>query len=87
MIERGGRQGFPPEALQSLGILRNLLGQELQCNLPMESGVLGLVDDTHPPAAEMHGSLKELVSAGKSRLQIHFAQQGVVARVGAEGIR
>ena len=44
---------FAAEALQSLGVLGDFFGQELQSDKTIEPGVLGLVDHTHPAAAEL----------------------------------
>ncbi len=45
--------GFALEAGEGLGVLGNIIGQELQGDEAMQLHVLGLVDDTHPAAAEL----------------------------------
>jgi len=45
--------GLPPEAFLSLVVGEQPLGQELESHVAAEAGVLGLVDDTHAPAAEL----------------------------------
>jgi len=52
MIERGGSVSLALEALQSLVVLGEMLGQELQGNKARELGVLGLVNHAHPTAAQ-----------------------------------
>ena len=49
-VTSGGGLGFPPEALQSLGTLRNLLWQELQRNMAAKSDVLVFINATHASA-------------------------------------
>ncbi len=53
VVEGGGGLGLAPEPLEGDPIAEELLGQELQGNGPVEAGVLGLVDDTHPSAAKL----------------------------------
>ncbi len=53
MVESRGRLCLPLETGQGLGILGDFLGQELQGDKAVEASVLGLVDDTHPAAAEL----------------------------------
>src|SRR6266849_1603403 len=43
---------FSLETSQCLGVSGDLVRQELKGNKTMESGVFGLVDDTHPATAE-----------------------------------
>jgi hypothetical protein len=53
MIEGGSSPRFRPEPLESLRILGQLLGQELESHRSAELGVFGLVDYTHPTATEL----------------------------------
>ena len=53
MIQRRCRLGLAPEALESLSVLRQILRQKLERDEAPQPGVLSLVDDTHPPAAEL----------------------------------
>jgi hypothetical protein len=52
VIQRAGRAGFLLEALEPMGILRDLLGQDLDRNLATETAVSRSVDLTHPPGPE-----------------------------------
>ena len=52
MVQGGGGAGFPAEAFQSLRICGHIIGQELEGDEAAERGVLGLVNHTHPPAAQ-----------------------------------
>ena len=53
MVEGGRGLGLTPETLQSLAVLGHVFGQELESHKAMQPGVLGLVDDTHPAAAQL----------------------------------
>src|ERR1035438_4765848 len=53
MIQGGSGLRFSFEAGQSLRILGNLLWEELQGNKTVKLYVLGLIDHTHPAAAEL----------------------------------
>ena len=53
MVEGGRGLGLTPETLQSLAVLGHSFGQEFQSHKAIEPGVLGLVDDTHPTAAQL----------------------------------
>src|SRR5437762_3536536 len=53
MVEGGGCASFTPETFQSLRITGNVVGQELQGDEAAKLSVLGLVDHTHPAAAEL----------------------------------
>ena len=50
MIERGKCLGFPFEARQPLGIVREGVGQDLDCDLTAKLGVESAVDFAMPPA-------------------------------------
>ena len=52
MIEGGGRLRFPLETFQSLAILGQGLGQELERDKPVQAGVFSLVDHAHAPATQ-----------------------------------
>jgi hypothetical protein len=53
MIQCRGGSRLPPKPLQSLVISRNFLGQKLQSDKPPKLGIFGLIDHTHPAAAEL----------------------------------
>ena len=53
MAERGGGFRFPLEALAALFILEQVSRQKLQRNGALELGVLGLVNNTHPPSPSL----------------------------------
>ena len=53
MIECRGRPGLAAEAGDGRGIVRHVLGQELQRHSSAELQVLGKVDDAHPAATEL----------------------------------
>jgi hypothetical protein len=52
MIERGGGTRFAEKALQRRRVFMGIFRKELQRDAPAELGVLGFVDDTHPPATQ-----------------------------------
>src|SRR3984893_13541471 len=45
--------GFPLKTGKSLGVFGYFIGQEFQSHKPVQPGVLGLVNDTHPAATEL----------------------------------
>ncbi len=53
MIQRGCGFGFALKAAEGLGIFRYLLGQEFEGHKSPELNILGPVNHTHPPAAEL----------------------------------
>ena len=53
MVEGGSSPGFAAEALQRLGILRQVFGEKLQSNVAAQAEVLGLIDHTHPATAQL----------------------------------
>jgi hypothetical protein len=53
VIQGGRGPGFTPEPFEGDLVAKELLGQELQCDGSVETGVLGLVDDTHASATEL----------------------------------
>ena len=53
MVQRRRGTRFAPEAFQRLRVAGHFLGQELQGHEAAKVGVLGLVDHTHPAAAEL----------------------------------
>ena len=52
MIQRGGGAGLAAKTLEGLRVLGRIFGQKLQGNEAAELSVLGLVDDSHAPAAK-----------------------------------
>ena len=55
MVQGGGRLRFALKAGQRLRISRHVVGQELQGNKTVKTGVFGLVDYSHAAAAEFFG--------------------------------
>ena len=53
MVQRRRSSRFTAEAFQGLRIFRHVLRQELQRDKAAKFDVLGLVDHTHPAAAEL----------------------------------
>src|SRR5689334_5355202 len=53
MIQGRRGLGLALEAAECLGIFGDVVGKEFQRDEPLELGVLGLVDDTHPAAAQL----------------------------------
>ena len=53
MVQCGGGLGFALKTAESLGVLGYFVGQKLESDEAAEFGVLGLVDHTHPAAAEL----------------------------------
>jgi hypothetical protein len=52
MVERGCRLGLALEASKGLGIIGNLVGQELKRDEALQFDIFGLVNQPHPTAAE-----------------------------------
>ena len=52
MVESGSCPSLAPEAFQCLRVLRHIVGQEFESDKATKVGVLGLVNHTHPTAAE-----------------------------------
>jgi hypothetical protein len=53
MLKRGGGPRLALEALESFGVFREIVRQELQGDAPPELQILRLVDDSHAAAAEL----------------------------------
>jgi hypothetical protein len=53
VVQSGSGTGFATEPFQCLWVLRDIFGKELQCGKATEGGVLSLIDDAHPAAAEL----------------------------------
>src|SRR5450759_5371440 len=52
MVQRRGGASFPPQALQRMPVVSQIVGKKLEGDETAETCVLGLVDHTHPAAAE-----------------------------------
>jgi hypothetical protein len=52
MVERRGRASFLDEPLESIGIARQILPQDLQRQVAAEHRILGQVDVTHPATGD-----------------------------------
>src|SRR5215470_58002 len=48
MVQCGGSLGFALKAAESLGVLGDIVGQELECDKAPKDGVLRFVDNAHP---------------------------------------
>src|SRR3984893_10714528 len=53
MVQGRSCTGFAPETLQSLRILRDIIGQELEGDKATKLGVLGFIDNTHAATAQL----------------------------------
>src|ERR1700730_12978123 len=53
MVERGSSTSFAAKAFERLWVFSYILGEELQSDKATKFGVLGLVYDTHPAAAQL----------------------------------
>ena len=53
VVQCRGSLGVALEAAQSLLVLPYIVGQEFESDKATEVGILGLVDNAHPPAAEL----------------------------------
>src|ERR1019366_6767111 len=53
MVQRRGGASFAPEALQRQPVVSQIVGKKLEGDETAETRVLGLVDHTHPPAANL----------------------------------
>ena len=53
MVESGGGVRLALETGQSLGVLGDVIGKKLQGDKAVQGYVLGLVDHTHPAAAQL----------------------------------
>jgi len=53
MVERRGSARLAAEPGDRLVVLRERLGQELQRDVPAETGVLGLIDHAHPTGTQL----------------------------------
>jgi hypothetical protein len=53
VVEPRGRACLALEALEGLGVLHRVVGQELQGDVPPQVGVFRLVHHPHPSAAEL----------------------------------
>src|SRR5689334_10137659 len=53
MVKGGSSTRLSAKAFQSLRVLCHVLRQELQSDITTEFGVLGLVDNAHPAAAQL----------------------------------
>jgi hypothetical protein len=53
MVQGGRCLGFTLKSKKGLGVACQRVGEKLQCNEPVEASVLGLVDDSHAPAAHL----------------------------------
>jgi hypothetical protein len=52
VIERREQFGFPLESRQSVGVVRNAVREDLERDIPLQSGVPRLVDFAHPADSE-----------------------------------
>ncbi len=52
MAQVGRSLGLLPKAVQKVGVLGEALSQHLDGHNPVEKGIVGLVDDGHPPTGD-----------------------------------
>jgi hypothetical protein len=52
MIESRSGAGFAPEAFECLRVIREFVRQKFQCDMTPETEIFGLVNNTHPTAAD-----------------------------------
>jgi len=62
---------FPSESLQRLIVFCYFIGQEFECDESMQAYVLGLIDDTHPAAAEFFQDAKVRDCLAEKWLGVH----------------
>ena len=53
MVQRGRSLGLPLETAESLCVVGEFVGKELQGDVATELEVFGLVDDAHAPTADL----------------------------------
>jgi len=53
VVQRGGSLGFPLEAAESLCVVGEFVGKELQSDVTTKLDVFRLIHDTHTPAADL----------------------------------
>ena len=71
VIEGGSGAGFAMEALDGLGIIGNVVGEEFEGDVAAEAGVLGFVDHAHPAAAEffLDGVMRDGTADGRGSVR------------------
>ena len=79
VVQRGGGLRLAQEAIRVLTGPGQILRQELQGDDSLETGVLGLVDDTHPALA------KQVEDAVVGYYAIVHSARGTPILLGAEG--
>ena len=52
MVQRGSGAGLAAKTFESLWVLRDVVGEELEGDKAAQGGVLGLVNNAHPAAAQ-----------------------------------
>ena len=52
MVQEGGGAGFAAESFDGLWVMGDVVGKKFEGDVAAETGVFGLVDHTHPSAAE-----------------------------------
>ena len=57
VVERCRRASLAPESLDGSSVGGHVGGKKLQCDVSVELGVFGLVDDTHPAGSQHSNDL------------------------------
>jgi hypothetical protein len=69
MIERGNGARFLLEAAETIGVMRERVGEDFEGDVASEASVAGAIDFTHPAGAERRDDFVR--SEFGSRLQTH----------------
>ena len=75
MAERGEGPGFPLEARETIGVLRDRLGQDLDCDLPPEVRIGGPIHFAHPTHADLGDDF--IRADARAGLQRHMRRAGL----------
>ena len=54
MVERCEHLGFAPESGKAIGIEREAFGENLERDVAIQPGVVGLIHLAHPASADLH---------------------------------
>ena len=84
MAERGEGPGFALEARQTIGVLRDRLGQYLDCDLPPEVRIGGPIHFAHPTRADLGDDF--IRADARAWLQRHMGRVGLYETHSAGGI-
>ena len=87
VVDRCGQAGLAEEALAEALVLRELGGEDLQRDRPLECQVVGAVDDPHPAPADQRLEAVAGELAAHTRLGAHRAHGGGVRFTQAGWVR